>query len=93
MSLLKLIKQCYGTHDVKLNVVKWLTLVLRIREVQCSNLRTGDQLCSLRFFVVLLSPSRRVPAQYLSLGHDRFLQNPFQFIIVHLSPYHSRYIV
>jgi hypothetical protein len=28
----------------------------------------------------------------LKLGHDRFLSNPFQSIIIHLS-YHRRYIV
>jgi hypothetical protein len=26
-------------------------------------------------------------------GHDCFLQNLFQFIIIHISPYHRRYIV
>jgi hypothetical protein len=29
----------------------------------------------------------------LKLGHDLFLPNPFQFIIIHLLPYHLRYIV
>jgi len=37
------------------------------------------------------------PGEYrdstLKLGHDRFLPNPFQFIIIHLSSYHRRYIV
>jgi hypothetical protein len=26
----------------------------------------------------------------LKLGHDHFLPDPFQFIIIHLSPYHRR---
>jgi hypothetical protein len=29
----------------------------------------------------------------LKLNYNRFLQNPFQFIIIHLSPYHRRYTV
>jgi hypothetical protein len=36
------------------------------------------------------------PGEYrdstLNLGHDRFLRNPFQFIVIHLS-YHRRYTV
>jgi hypothetical protein len=29
----------------------------------------------------------------LKLGHDGFLPNPFQFIIIHISLYHRRYVV
>jgi hypothetical protein len=29
----------------------------------------------------------------LKLGHDRFLPNPFQFVMIHLSSYHQRYTV
>jgi hypothetical protein len=29
----------------------------------------------------------------LKLGHNHLLPNPFQFIIIHLPPYHQRYIV
>jgi hypothetical protein len=29
----------------------------------------------------------------LKLGHDHFLPNPFQFIVIHMSPKHWRYIV
>jgi hypothetical protein len=29
----------------------------------------------------------------LKLGHDRFLPNPFQFIVIHLSSYHRRCMV
>jgi hypothetical protein len=47
----------------------------------------------LRFLVVFLSPSRRMPDSTLKLGHDGFLPNPFQFIIIHLSSYHWRYIL
>jgi hypothetical protein len=42
-------------------VVEWLTLLLRIREVLGSNLSPGDRLSWLRFFVVFLSPSTRMP--------------------------------
>jgi hypothetical protein len=30
---------------------------------------------------------------WLRTGHDRFLTIPFKFTIIHLSPYHRRYIV
>jgi hypothetical protein len=68
--------------------VEWLTL-LCIREGPGSNLCPGDLLRLLSFFVVFLSPSRLVSAEYLKLGHDRFLPNPLPFIIC-LSPYHRR---
>jgi hypothetical protein len=42
-----------------------------------------------RFFVVFLSPFRRMPGySTLKLGHNHFLPNIFQFIIIRLSPYH-----
>jgi hypothetical protein len=37
--------------------------------------------------VVSLSPSRKIPVQYLKLGQDRFLSQPFKFII-HLLSFH-----
>jgi hypothetical protein len=53
-----------------------------------SRLRRPD-----RFFVVSLSPSRRISRQYFKIMPDRFLRDPFQFITILLSSYHRRYIV
>jgi hypothetical protein len=65
---------------------EWLPLLLRIRKVPGSNIvpKTGYP----GVFVVLLSLSRQIPEYYLKLGHDRFVTQPFRFI-VHLSPFHS----
>jgi hypothetical protein len=41
--------------------------------------------------LVLLSPSIELRDSPLKLGHVRFLPNPFQFIIIHLSSYYRRY--
>jgi len=43
--------------------------------------RLGDPLSWLTLFVVFLSSSRQIPREYLQLGQDRFLPQPFQFII------------
>jgi hypothetical protein len=60
-------------------VVQRLTLLLRIWEVPGSNLYLGDRLCSLRFFVVFLSPlcefrhstlNYATTASYLILSHS-----------------------
>jgi hypothetical protein len=40
-------------------------------------------------YMVFLSPSRQMLENYLKLGHNRSLQNPFQFI-THQS-FHPRY--
>jgi hypothetical protein len=67
-------------------VVESWKLLIRILEVRVQILaRRQPDRC---FFVVFLSPTRRIPDSTLKLGHDRFLPNPFQFII-HLSPFHS----
>jgi len=50
------------------------------------------KLHSLSFFVVSLSSSRLIPGLSLKLHHDRFLPNPFQFII-HLSPFYLTLLV
>jgi hypothetical protein len=42
----------------------------------------------LRVFMIFLSPSTKQQDMALKLDHDRFLPNPFQFII-HLPPFHS----
>jgi hypothetical protein len=44
-------------------------------------IRPGDRLPSLKLFLISLSPSTRMMGYYLKLGYDRFLPNPFQFII------------
>lgn len=49
--------------------------------------RPRHRLCWLTIFVVSLSPSRKIPVQYLKLGQDRFLSQPFKFII-HLLSFH-----
>jgi hypothetical protein len=80
--------------NVRPNVVaEWLTLLPRHRQVPGSNLSPGDRLCWLSFIVVFSSPSRRMPALYLKLGHDHFLPDPLPFIIIHLSPCHRHYIL
>jgi hypothetical protein len=40
-----------------------------------------------------LRPSVQIRDSTLKLVHDRFLHNHFQFIIIHLSPYHRCYLV
>jgi hypothetical protein len=42
----------------------------------------GKQQSRLRFFVVLLSPSRQVPEQGLKLGHELFHPHLLLFIIL-----------
>jgi hypothetical protein len=58
-------------------VVEWLSFLLRIWEIPVSNL--GPETGKYR-------------DRTLQLSHDRFLSNPFQFII-HLSPFIRRYAV
>jgi hypothetical protein len=41
----------------------------------------------LGFSWVFFSPSRRVPREYLKLGHDRFFPNPLK-LMFHLPPFH-----
>jgi hypothetical protein len=63
---------------------EWVTLPnavvgeFRIREIPGSNF--GPDIDYPQFFVGFLSPSRRIPGQYLKLGHDRFLPNSSQFV-------------
>jgi hypothetical protein len=54
----------------------------------------GDRQYWLRFLVLFLSPSRRMPGEVLILSHDCFLPHPFQFII-HVLYRHfiQRYVV
>jgi hypothetical protein len=44
-------------------------------------------------FVAFFSPPGECQDSTLKSGHDRFLQNPFQVMIIHLSPYYRLYIV
>jgi hypothetical protein len=74
-------------------VVEWLTVVLCIRNITVWNLGPGDRIFWLMFFMVFLGSSWRMPSNTLKLGHEHFLPNPFQFIIIQLSPYHRRCIV
>jgi hypothetical protein len=87
-SFVQVDRRLRGAPDV---VLEWLTLLLRFWEVLSSNLgpETGYPDCF--FFHGFSSPSR-CRDNTLKLGHDRFLPNPFQFII-QLSPYNSRYTV
>jgi hypothetical protein len=81
--------KCWGEYLKPNVVVKWLTLVLRIREVPGSNLgqQTGYPDWSFSWFPSV-SPGKCCN-MYLQLGHDRFLPNPFQ-VIIHVS-YIRRY--
>jgi hypothetical protein len=67
-------------------VVKWLILLLHIREVPGSNL--GPETDYPDGFRGFFSPSRRMPGCILKVGHNSLLPKPFQFM-VHLSPVHS----
>jgi hypothetical protein len=70
-------------QDILNVVVEWLTLLLQTR-VQISPLSMTNLT---RTFVVFFSPFRRMSGYTLKLGHDRFLPNPFQFIIHVPSPH------
>jgi hypothetical protein len=59
-------------------MVEWLTLLLRIR-------RSRVQVYARR--PSILAQCRD---STLKLGHDPFLPNHFQFIVIHLSSYHSK---
>jgi hypothetical protein len=67
--------------------------LLRIREVPGSNLGPGDRLSWLKIFVFFSVPTGECRYSTLKLRNEPFLPNPFQFIIIHLSPYHRRNIV
>jgi hypothetical protein len=54
-------------------VVEHLALLLRIREVQGTNLRV--------FRDFLGASARQMTKQYHKLSHDHFLPHPLQFII------------
>jgi hypothetical protein len=62
-------------------VVEWLALLLRIREVPRSNLgpETGYPNWGFSWFSSV--PPGECRDRSLKLSHDRFLPNPFQFII------------
>jgi hypothetical protein len=79
----------YDTIPIPPNVVvEWLTLLLRNGQFQGSIFGLGDLLSWLRFFVVFLVSPGDWRDSAFKLGHDRFLSNHFQFIIIHLSSYH-----
>jgi hypothetical protein len=65
-------------------VVEWLTLLLRIREVQGSNLGYPDW----GFSWFSSVPPGKFWDSTLKLGNDRFLPHPFQYI-THSSHLHS----
>jgi hypothetical protein len=81
-----------STHTPNI-LVEWLALLLRIREVPDSNLGLATGYADRGSSWFFLSSSIRMLASYLTLGHDRFLSNLFLFVIIHLPPYHLRYIV
>jgi hypothetical protein len=47
----------------------------------------------MRSFAILISPYRQLLGSAPRLGYDRFLPNPFQFIIHQLSYYSTLYIL
>jgi hypothetical protein len=59
--------------------VEWLALLYRNRHVPGSNLDLERAIQ--KFFVVFVSPSRKIMRQYLKLGHDRFIQHTLQLFI------------
>jgi hypothetical protein len=69
-------------------VVKWLTLLLRIREFLGSHLgpKTGYPKSGCSLFSSV--PQGNFRDSNLRLGHDHFLPHPFQ-ITIHLSAFHS----
>jgi hypothetical protein len=64
-------------------VVEWLTLLLRILRVLGSNLGTETGYPELRFFIVFLSPSRKIPGLYLKIRPRPLSSTPFP---IHYSP-------
>jgi hypothetical protein len=73
---------------------EWLTLLLIcIREVlvQISAPKTGYHDRGFSWYTSV--PPGECRDSSFKLGHNRFLTNPLQFIIIHLSSYHSHYKV
>jgi hypothetical protein len=73
-------------------VVERSTHLLRIWEIPGSNLSPGDRISWLRFSWISSVPPDKFRDSTLKLCHYRFLPNPFQFINIHLSQYHRRYV-
>jgi hypothetical protein len=67
--------------------------LLCIRNVSGSNLSPDGRLSRLRFSRFSSVFPGNCWDCTLKIGQDHLLPNPFQFIIIHLSPYHWRYIV
>lgn len=58
-------------------IVEWLAFLLSIRRVLSSNLCLKISYNGL-LFMILFSPWRQIPIQYITLFHDIFLQRTFQ---------------
>jgi hypothetical protein len=69
-------------------VVKWLTLMLHIRELPDSNPGPDTGYPDWGFSWFFSVPPGECPDSTLKFGHDRLLPDPFQFTI-YLSPHHS----
>jgi hypothetical protein len=74
-------------------MVELLALLLRIWDVPAPNLGPGDRLYLLRFSWFSSVPLGKCLESTLKLYLYSFLPNPFQIIIIRLSPYHRRYVV
>jgi hypothetical protein len=74
-------------------VVEWLTLLFRIRKFTSYILTavTAYPDWGFSWFSSVLPGKCRDST--LKLGHDHFLPNHFQFIIIQLSSYHRHYTV
>lgn len=57
-------------------------------EHSCFKSRPGDKLSWLRYFVVFLSPSRKIIRCILNFSHSNFFPNNFQ-LTIHLSSHYS----
>jgi hypothetical protein len=73
-------------------VVDWLILMLVLGGPEFYSQPRRPAIL-IEVFVVFSVPPGECQDSALKLGHDRFPQNPLQFIINHLSCYHRRYIV
>jgi len=60
--------------------VERLTLLIRIRYGRGLEFRPSGRLTIPNFAVIFLSPSRKIPAQYPTVGHESSFPRPSQFL-------------
>jgi hypothetical protein len=71
------LSECLVLKDSPNIAAEWLTLLVRIAEIPCSDLGPETGHLDYGFLRFPLAPRSECRATYLSLGHDRFLPYPF----------------